>query len=127
MAKDIMEKRTNRKQKPLGQIAVEKPHKEPKDNLTLDVLDAQQAGMSYGQYKAQHPTTRYINEPRLGAKRSTPAPPKVYEFVCRGCGEKFTTTTKMRRYCGDGCKAKKANADYHAKKAKAMEEVQVCV
>ncbi len=91
------------------------------DNLTLDAIDAERAGMSYGQYKAQHPKTRDANETRL-AKRDNQQN-RVFEFTCRCCGEKFTTTNSLRRYCGDSCRMKKSNANYRAKHAKKEMEV----
>lgn len=120
--------------KPLGAPADKRPvaamargtSRMPKDNLALDAMDARAAGMTYGKYKAQHPETRPANEARLAAMRKKPAQKpasKVYEFTCRLCGEKFTTTNKNRRYCGDDCKAKKDHADYRAKHGKKeMEE-----
>ena len=89
----------------------------PKDNLTLDAMDAEAAGMSYGQYKAIHPVTKTANEPRLAAKKPTRVV-KVYKFICGRCGCKFTTENPKRRYCSDGCKAKNDGKTYRTKAKK---------
>lgn len=123
MAKEIMEKRTNRKRAPACTVGVENKQP-PRDNLDLDVMDAERAGVSYGKYKALHPNTRDKNEPRLATKpKREPKQPKVYEFACRNCGEKFTTTNTLRRYCCDACKHQKNNANYYAKPGKKKKEV----
>jgi hypothetical protein len=104
-------------------LGKEKRHGKPKDSLTLDVLDAERAGMSYGQYKALHPNTKDANEARLEGKPKRPAPVRrVYELYCSGCGEKFTTTNAQRRYCGDSCKEKSDGAIRRAR-AKRKKEV----
>lgn len=97
----------------------------PKDNLALDAMDARAAGMTYGKWKAQHPETKEANESRLSQpapKRAYSETPKVYEFTCRGCGKKFTTQNKQRRYCDDHCKEKKDKAKYRAAHPKKTEE-----
>ena len=98
------------------EVARETPTAKPMDNLALDAMDAKAAGMSYGQWKALHPHTKEANAARLAANaQSTPG--KVYEFICRGCGEKFTTKNAKLRYCGDGGKAKRDAAKYRARQA----------
>lgn len=88
-------------------------HREPLDNLTLDVLDAQRAGMSYGKYKALHPNTMAANEPRLAQdqedQESKPKKkrPAVYEFICLNCGQKFAASNAQAKYCSCACKARK--------------------
>ena len=49
----------NDTKKPASSVGVERSRKTGKklDHLTRDVLDAEAAGMSYGQYKALHPRT----------------------------------------------------------------------
>ena len=74
--------------------------KEPLDRLTRDVLAAQAAGMSYGQYKALHPHTPDEDE--------EPPRPKVdpdkYERVCATCGKVFYLRTKAHtKYCCYNC------------------------
>ena len=94
-----------------------------RDNLDLDVIDAQAMGygVHYGQFKADHPFTKDANEARLAPTPKSKQ--KVYEFTCRGCGEKFTTTIALQRYCGENCKAKKNNANYRAKQGQKEMEV----
>lgn len=109
MAKQIMEKRTRRKRVPSAALAVERlasdtPQKTPKDNLTLDALDAERAGMSYGKYKALHPQTRDANEHRLAEKpKRPPRTRQIYENICLQCGRTFSTTNHSRLYCDDKC------------------------
>lgn len=96
----------------------------PKDNLTLDAMDAERAGMTYGKYKAQHPNTKEENEARLKElPQRTPHPRQVYVYYCRGCGNKFISTNKKRVFCCDECKKTKENERARAKRAKKkMEE-----
>ena len=99
----------------------------PLDNIDLDVIDAQALGYGchYGDFKADHPFTKDANEARLAKPKRKPQPHKVYEFYCRGCGAKFTTENKKRRYCTDACKKIKENTNYQAKQAeKKKEEIQ---
>ena len=100
----------------------ESRHGTPKDSLTLDVLDAERAGMSYGQYKALHPHTKDDNEARLETKPQRPASVRrVYEYFCLGCGKKFTTTNRQRLHCSDACKTKKDGAIRRARAKKKKE------
>lgn len=122
-----MDKYRDSKLKPLTKLARE-TRCQPQDNLSMDVLDAQRLGYGchYGHYKADHPYTQEANEDRLAVKpESPPKPRQVYEFYCRGCGKKFTTTTAVRRYCSDECKAKKDGAKARAKREKMKMEVQL--
>lgn len=115
-----MEKYSNRKREPLTRLAVEKETK-AKDNLTLDVLDAERLGYGphYGHFKADHPQTAEANRARLAGKpKREPQPKRVYEFFCMGCGRKFTTTNCMRRYCENSCKSKTNGIKYRARQAK---------
>ena len=99
------------------QVGRETPRRcRPRDNLALDAMDARAAGMTYGKWKAQHPETKEANESRLSKppKRQYNQTPRVYEYICRGCGKKFTTPSKARRYCDDRCKHRKNEADYKA-------------
>lgn len=93
------------------------------DNLALDALAARRAGMSYGAYKALHPETRAANESGPQSKKQQTTTRRVYEFFCRSCGNKFTTTNKKRRYCCDDCKIRRDSAHYRAlNKAKKEEK-----
>lgn len=74
----------------------------PQDNLTLDALDAQAAGMSYGQYKARHPRTAAANEHRLAPKKPVYQAP-VYEHNCGFCDKTFYSLNKKKKYCSVEC------------------------
>lgn len=94
----------------------------PKDSLTMDVLAAERAGMSYGKYKALHPRTKDDNEALLEAKPKRTAQVRpAYEYFCLGCGNKFTTTNRQRLHCCAECKAKKDGARSRAKAKKKKE------
>lgn len=110
----------DKRQERLGSAGKNTP---PRDNLDLDVMDAQAMGygVRYGQFKADHPFTKAANEARLAPQPKSKQ--KVYEFVCRGCGEKFTTTCALQRYCGEFCKAKRNAANYRAKHGQKEKEV----
>lgn len=116
-----MEKYSNGRREPLTRLGVDKVTR-AKDNLTLDVLDAERLGYGphYGNYKADHPNTAEANRARLGDKpKRQPKAKRVYEFFCLGCGCKFTTTNLKRRYCGDGCKSKTNGVKFRAKRSQA--------
>lgn len=107
--------------KPQGVIKDTK-HGTPRDNLTLDAMDAEQAGMSYGQYKALHPNTAFANEQRLQdmnkPKQQRIVTRAVYEKICPVCGKKFTCHNRSRLYCSDRCKEIKTwNASKKTKEA----------
>jgi hypothetical protein len=58
MAKEIMEKRTNRKRTPVATVGVERArNKKPKDRISAIMLAADAAGYGphYGQFVADHP------------------------------------------------------------------------
>ena len=67
------------------------------DNLTMDCIAAQKAGMSYGKWKALHPTTL------------VDIPIKV-KSPCRICGgEMPEDARKGTLYCGPKCVAEADN------------------
>lgn len=68
------------------------------DRLTKDVLAAQMAGMSYGKYKALHPSSGESgNDLKLGAGKTT--------FTCVNCGKVVITRGGARRkYCCEQCR-----------------------
>ena len=68
------------------------------DNLTRDVLAAEKAGMSYGQWKAIHPHTKPA-EPR----RARDEDGKVYRRCCI-CGAKFEVKYYNHVLCSDECR-----------------------
>jgi hypothetical protein len=79
----------------------------PRDNIDLDVMDAQRLGygVHYGNYKADHPYTAAANEARLqpARKPSTTTGAKLYKKVCPVCNRQFTAQRKDRKYCSDRC------------------------
>ena len=72
------------------------------DNLTLDVLAAEKAGMSYGQYKA----LSYV--PPKKPKRKPTAEPVVidpkYQGTCKICGASFIKRNWNHSVCSDQCR-----------------------
>ena len=68
------------------------------DNLTKDVLEAEKAGMSYGQWKAMHPKTKpdhskkiRSEDVKLGRK-------------CRICGRTFMVKYPQQYMCSEECR-----------------------
>ena len=68
------------------------------DRLTRDVLAAEAAGQSYGQWKADHPHTG----------EDDPHPvmdPGRHERVCQHCGARFIRRTAHSvKFCCDDCR-----------------------
>ncbi len=83
------------------------------DNLTRDCLAAERQGVSYGQYKAQHPHTKVAREEPAEADG-------LQRKVCPECGETFINTgPRTRKFCSDYCRNNAAvKAAYARKKAK---------
>jgi len=84
----------------VGREKTKKPAKKL-DRLTRDVLAAQEAGMSYGQYKARHPHTPDEDDeptPDTGENVRT----------CAHCGLKFQVSPMQtnKLYCSDECRIK---------------------
>lgn len=76
--------------------------KKPLDHLTRDVLAAQAAGLSYGNYKAQHPHTgEQDDEPE-----ELTIDPNKRALVCIRCGKTFLASNRQanQKYCGDACR-----------------------
>lgn len=86
-------------------VGIERTRKRKKhlDNLTKDVLAAQEAGMSYGQYKALHPHTKEDDEPE---ELVTDCDKKA--LVCIQCGKTFVVPRYQtnKKYCSEGCRDK---------------------
>lgn len=108
-----MEVYTNAK-KPRASVGRETSRRRPKDNIDLDMEDAERLGYGcqYGRFKAAHPHTKAANEDRLHPKKKKQEQQvqpdrQVYENVCPVCGKKFTTANPRRAYCSDDCKRKK--------------------
>ena len=117
--------------KPIGVPAQRKPvasmargtSRKPKDNLTLDAMDARAAGMTYGKWKAQHPNTKEANEERLApAQKPREQVRRVYEIVCAGCGKTFLAVNPLRLYCDDHCKMLKDSEKYRNRHKNTSEE-----
>lgn len=80
------------------------------DNLTKDVLAAEKAGMSYGQWKALHPKTK--SQGKKSKLKMDEA--KVYRN-CRICGRKFALEYHNQRNCSEACRLiseRNYNRDY---------------
>ena len=105
------------------------------DNLTLDAMAAQCAGMTYGQFKALPPEEQEImrekarqtskgreqekaDEDTKGAprSRSRTGEPLIYKKTCPMCGQKFESPTAIRLYCSRDCKRKMSRMREAAKK-----------
>ena len=100
--------------------------RKPKDNLALDAMDARAAGMTYGKWKALHPHTKAANEPRLAQKPKPkpkqPAGPREHVVICEGCGVRFVTTIKNKKYCTAHCRQRKKDAESRAQHRKTTKE-----
>lgn len=102
----------NGAKKPLASMGHETRSRRPKDNIDLDVEDAERLGYGchYGHYKADHPNTKDANEARLYSRKKQQTEEeqlrvkKVYVKVCPVCGKQFTTPWRVRVYCDDRCK-----------------------
>lgn len=72
------------------------------DRLTRDAIAAQEAGMSYGQYKVQHPHTPDEDEEE---KKELEIDPDSVVAVCEYCGEQFAKpkNNKVKRFCSAAC------------------------
>ena len=69
------------------------------DNLTMDVLAAARAGMSYGQWKALNPKTK--KEP----KKKKPVEVEINTYaICPVCKKSFRPTGKHRVMCSEECR-----------------------
>lgn len=112
---NITPKKHDHKPEITAKVAVERTRKskEPLDHLTRDVLAAQAAGMSYGQYKALHPHTGEDGDDL------PPQPdPGRYVHTCVNCGKEIVTRNiRQRRFCGDECRL-----DYYYKKKRQEDE-----
>lgn len=73
------------------------------DHLTRDVLQAEKAGVSYGQFKATNPRTYYEDEDREPERD-----PDMKQRNCAHCGAEFYLkswqTNKL--YCSEACRIK---------------------
>lgn len=78
--------------------------KKPLDHLARDVLAAQAAGLSYGNYKAKHPHT---GEDSDEPEELTVDPSKKV-LICIRCKKTFLAPkyAANKAYCSDECKAR---------------------
>lgn len=87
--------------KPNASVGVERTPKRKNrkklDRLTRDAIAAQEAGMSYGKWKAQHPHTPDEDD------EEQEIIPDAVVANCEYCGEKFIQTRKTKRFCGATC------------------------
>ena len=109
-------------QKPAASMGTETRRRIPKDNIDLDMEEAERLGygVHYGRYKADHPNTKEAREARLYPKKKQPQvqPRKMYDKVCPVCGMRFSTPVQARVYCTDACKWKNDGIRYREKKQK---------
>lgn len=82
------------------------------DNLTINVLAAEKAGLSYGKYMA---LKHEKEQPQKMAE--SPIPPGWK--VCPHCGKKFYAEQGKRRYCSEFCYQQ---ANYKAHRERIMEK-----
>lgn len=68
------------------------------DNLTMDVMEAEKAGMSYGKWKAFNPKTK--------KKREKPIRPVTVKNCrkCSVCGKEFEVKYPRQHMCSDDCR-----------------------
>lgn len=71
------------------------------DNLTRDVLAAEKAGMSYGQWKAQHPHT---DPDKMPVVRRAKKPLSHSSAICPVCGRQFEVTKDRSKFCSVACR-----------------------
>lgn len=109
-----------------AQVGVERTPKRKNrkklDRLTRDAIAAQEAGMSYGKWKAQNPHTLDEDE-----DQEPQIEPGAAVAVCEYCGGKFVKTMKTKRFCSATCQSghnakKKAEKD----RQKAVGRSAVC-
>jgi len=95
------------------------------DRLARDAMAAQAAGLSYGQYKAQHP---YSPEPLPEEQLQRDREDGGKELVCRRCGGTFLAYGRdtRRKYCSGQCLRDAAAARYLLLHPRKMEPCAVC-
>ena len=76
------------------------------DNLSMNSNAAIKAGMSYGKWKAMHPSTKQLVE----AEKKKPK----YIKQCSECSSEFGTNRLRQHFCSEECRLKN-----DAKKSKA--------
>lgn len=107
--------------KPNATVGVERTPKRKNhkklDRLTRDAIAAQEAGMSYGKWKAQHPHT-----PDEDDEEERDIDPDSVIATCEGCGEQFVKFKwqTAKRFCCSTCQNKynRQKRDREKKRAK---------
>lgn len=99
--------------KPNASVGVERTSRRKRkklDRLTRDAIAAQEAGMSYGKWKAQHPHTPDEDDEEEGLEID----PDSEVATCERCGERFVKLKwqKTKRFCSYRCQ----DRQYHEKK-----------
>lgn len=101
----------------LVQVGSERPKKNDKhlDRLTRDAIAAEQAGMSYGAWKALHPHTPGDDDQ---GELIVEDAGKVLK-PCAWCGKLFAVGKQQtnKLYCSDTCRTAKGNAMRPSRKA----------
>lgn len=82
-----------------------KARKKKMDRLTRDVIAAQRAGVSYGQYKVMHP---YTGDAELELPEPEPEieePETIAPYrICQHCGGQFSRDNKRgKKFCSIAC------------------------
>jgi hypothetical protein len=113
--------------KPSATVGVERTSRRKRkklDRLTRDAIAAQEAGMSYGQWKALHPHT-----PDEDDENEQELDPDKEVAVCEHCGQRFIKSKRQttRRFCGADCQ-KNYNSKKRREKARqeAIGRTAVC-
>lgn len=92
------------------------------DKLTAAAIAAREAGMSYGQWMAQHyvPKPKPVAPKRVAPKRPEPKKSTMHEIrVCVVCGEEFRPRAANQKCCCFDCSYKLAlqrGAEYSRKR-----------
>lgn len=101
-----------------AQVGVERTSRKKRkklDRLTRDAIAAQEAGMSYGQWKALHPHTPEEDDEQEEEPAPAPAPiklgPNQRLGTCAHCGKPFALGFKQQNklYCSTDCRIKHGN------------------
>ena len=90
------------------------------DQLTLDCIAAQKAGMTYGKWKALHPVTVVEPEPEKVPEEVPEEMPKRAVRICPICGGNVPSDMHGSvRYCSVECKyefIRRKQRDYYRRK-----------
>ena len=106
--------------KPSASVGVERTPKRKNrkklDRLTRDAIAAQEAGMSYGKWKAQHPHT-----PDEDDEEQEMDPDSVVA-TCEHCGEKFVKFKyqKTKKFCCHECQSRHNHEKQQREKKRAQ-------